>query len=1039
MTVFKCPVAIVLLAVVVLTAAPAGSQLIRVSDGPGPAGVIAHFDPVTASWVVDRPATSIPPGGSVLITAEASIGAGTTVELWGTDFANFKYSSAVVAAGGPCGGAAVKCVQYIISCDPTTFHLWGSSGTDNEQSDYLELLSNPGPNQAWRPLGRWDCDKVATGNATTEGGLSLVSPWGDELHIPPGAVAMDTEVGIANSFPVSDPWAVPPGLFPITEAIVLSPTGLMLEEPATVIIRYSDGEIRGADEATVRAYSFDTSLREWHSIPGAVIDTDSNKITLTVTSFGEFGFTGTSTEGTVGGCCSSVNPCAHLTENDCLTLGGAYLGETIDCEAVECPASQNQCPTSDTWTTWGHDAQRSSRSGIAVGDPSAVALAWKDSLPALSSFTNPTIAVDAVYTSYDSGLRANDLWTGSLLGDFSGAPEMGSSNRGNTTVAYVSGLGRNIVFATGGSFNSITALETNLDTSPVVWSRNSTSPPALVAQNRYNTCLVETISGVDVVFVATEGTSAAGTGRLYALIAATGALYGGWATNPVLLDRGVKHSPAFDGTNLYVGTTYASRDSVGSIYSISAATGSVNWVYQDGIHGWPGGVSIEGDFLYAASSSGGAGVGKRTKIDISDTSPVVVWNLSQGPTTNAAPTISDTYLYIPQDSPASGVLKINKLSGALVHDFSTNGVGSVPQNVTLTCDGYLFAGDRSNKWWLLNTDTQMAEWSITLSGIVNGTALARDSGSSTDYAIVSVRESSTAGRGELRAYSLTPIGACCNGAGGCAQISQADCLLQSGSYHGDWSNCSSSDYDSDGIGDACDNCTAVSNPNQEDFNSNDIGDLCELGYTPQGSSVMVPVDATLSVTFGSVSSPGFTIVAKSNTGPPPPPAFTQYAPGPPLYNDIQTDAAFLPPVDVFFDIRPYSLEAGDRILHYKDGIWEDVTVLVDTANDVISGQVSTLSPFIIGKPPCACDCHADPICDAVFSNVQDVVATINVAFRGAPALIDPNSSCPYEQSDVNCDTFTSVVDVVKVVNVAFRGSNQAAEYCNPCAATAAGK
>ena len=85
-----------------------------------------------------------------------------------------------------------------------------------------------------------------------------------------------------------------------------------------------------------------------------------------------------------------------------------------------------------------------------------------------------------------------------------------------------------------------------------------------------------------------------------------------------------------------------------------------------------------------------------------------------------------------------------------------------------------------------------------------------------------------------------------------------------------------------------------------------------------------------------------------------------------------------------------------------------------------------------GGGSCACNCHNDPICDAVISNAQDVVATINVAFRGAAALIDPNANCPYEQSDFNCDTFTSVLDVVKVINVAFRGFNPATEYCNAC-------
>lgn len=81
---------------------------------------------------------------------------------------------------------------------------------------------------------------------------------------------------------------------------------------------------------------------------------------------------------------------------------------------------------------------------------------------------------------------------------------------------------------------------------------------------------------------------------------------------------------------------------------------------------------------------------------------------------------------------------------------------------------------------------------------------------------------------------------------------------------------------------------------------------------------------------------------------------------------------------------------------------------------------------------CACDCHTDPVCDAVISNVQDVVATIGVAFRGAAAIGDPNGACPFETTDMNCDGFTSVIDVVKVVNVAFRGANPAAEYCVAC-------
>jgi serine protease len=79
---------------------------------------------------------------------------------------------------------------------------------------------------------------------------------------------------------------------------------------------------------------------------------------------------------------------------------------------------------------------------------------------------------------------------------------------------------------------------------------------------------------------------------------------------------------------------------------------------------------------------------------------------------------------------------------------------------------------------------------------------------------------------------------------------------------------------------------------------------------------------------------------------------------------------------------------------------------------------------------CSCPCHGDPQCDGVQCTLQDVVQTVNVAFRGGAPVFDPQ--CPHENTDVNCDNATSVQDVVKVVNVAFRGGNLATEFCNPC-------
>lgn len=93
------------------------------------------------------------------------------------------------------------------------------------------------------------------------------------------------------------------------------------------------------------------------------------------------------------------------------------------------------------------------------------------------------------------------------------------------------------------------------------------------------------------------------------------------------------------------------------------------------------------------------------------------------------------------------------------------------------------------------------------------------------------------------------------------------------------------------------------------------------------------------------------------------------------------------------------------------------------------------APVTSGPPTCACDCHADPApfgaCDG-FQDVLDVVQTVNIAFRGAPSIIDPNPNCPYETTDTNCSQSTDILDVVKMVNVAFRGANPATEFCDPC-------
>ncbi|MEW5702785.1 MAG: hypothetical protein AB1792_11220 [Candidatus Zixiibacteriota bacterium] len=209
------------------------------------------------------------------------------------------------------------------------------------------------------------------------------------------------------------------------------------------------------------------------------------------------------------------------------------------------------------------------------------------------------------------------------------------------------------------------------------------------------------------------------------------------------------------------------------------------------------------------------------------------------------------------------------------------------------------------------------------------------------------------------------------------------------------------------------------------------------GWTPVGTNVTATVSDDINVTFGEVTASGTTTVDVGTVGPPPPDGFAIIPLAQPTYFDIQTTAVYDPPVTVCLEYDPawlYGPESDLTLWHWDTGLaaWVDVTTSLDMVNNIICGEVNSLSPFALMQPAaaCSCPCHGDPQCDGI-PNIQDVVQTVNVAFRGSAPVFDPQ--CPKERTDVNCDDVTTVQDVVKVVNVAFRGANPATEFCDPCA------
>ncbi|MEW5702803.1 MAG: hypothetical protein AB1792_11330 [Candidatus Zixiibacteriota bacterium] len=146
------------------------------------------------------------------------------------------------------------------------------------------------------------------------------------------------------------------------------------------------------------------------------------------------------------------------------------------------------------------------------------------------------------------------------------------------------------------------------------------------------------------------------------------------------------------------------------------------------------------------------------------------------------------------------------------------------------------------------------------------------------------------------------------------------------------------------------------------------------------------------------------------------------APGPPTPASAQAPN---------FELNWYSVNDGGKIATSSPSFELGLSLGQSAAGERTSASFELNIGFWHGASAdgCSCPCHGDPQCDGI-PNVQDVVQTVNVAFRGAAPVFDPN--CPKERTDVNCDGVSTVQDVVKVVNVAFRGASKATEFCDPC-------
>lgn len=416
---------------------------------------------------------------------------------------------------------------------------------------------------------------------------------------------------------------------------------------------------------------------------------------------------------------------------------GVDLGNVMEanfcCEATEPQEDVCANPGPDSWPTWGHDYARTFATSIEVGDPCQVTSVWSQPLTGnLNSFNEPTIANNTVYSSGDNKLYSFDLTTGAPGNTLAGLPYIFANNRGNMTTDGTD------LYVTGGNGQSISQWDPALTLANWVNGIGVGAGP-LGGSCRFGVTAVYDVGATQVVVVGTEGAP----GKLWCFETATGALFAGWGTNPQTFTAGIYHSPAYDGTALYVGTADATIAN-GEVYRVNASTGLIEWTFTpiNPAEGFAGGVSLDGGYVYTASGTGSqsSSTGHRARIDKG--TGVAAWEIGEGASLYGCPAIGRNWVYIPSNS-GTGVIAVDKVTGVSFHNFAADAIGpitmgSVSQPVTVTCDNYLFAGDRNGNWWLLNITGQTAEWFFPFFGIVNGTAIATD-GAGDNYAVVSIR------------------------------------------------------------------------------------------------------------------------------------------------------------------------------------------------------------------------------------------------------------------------------------------------------------
>ena len=208
----------------------------------------------------------------------------------------------------------------------------------------------------------------------------------------------------------------------------------------------------------------------------------------------------------------------------------------------------------------------------------------------------------------------------------------------------------------------------------------------------------------------------------------------------------------------------------------------------------------------------------------------------------------------------------------------------------------------------------------------------------------------------------------------------------------------------------------MANPDQADFNGDGIGDMCTP--TSTGSQVTVQPAANATITFESVSQAGTTGVTTLSSGPAAQPNFSVIPLGSPKYYDISSTASFEGQITVcmtYDDADVQGEEGFVRMMHYRNGAWEDITSTRDTAGNVICGRVNSFSYFALMKFNCCGGQTGNVDCDGGNSvDISDLSALIDNLYITFTPLCCPRAANVDGQPGIDISDLSALIDYLYI-------------------------